>query len=114
MHHQKNESDLQNDQVDDTVSENSVDRTFDKARFYGFLRTRNKPSKGAYKQYKLPKKNEGEDPNEYAERCYETVGVRPVATGPLKMPGPNTLCPCKATYEDGKRKKFKKCCGRGF
>jgi len=92
---------------------NAFARTHDRPKFQSFLRSRRKPQKGELAQIDLPEKKEGEDEIAYANRCYEAVGVRPTMTGPMKMPKPNKPCPCGAKYDNGKPKKFKKCCGKG-
>jgi len=86
--------------------ENPYDRLYARQKFYHFIRQRNKPSKGEMKNYKLPKRETEEPLQEYFDRCYKEVGVRPAPIGPIKMPKPNSKCLC------GSGKKFKKCCER--
>jgi hypothetical protein len=77
-------------------------------QYYGFLRRRNKPSKGNQKTIKFPPMDDKEDINDYFARCHKTVGARPAPIGPMKKQPVNSSCICKSG------KKFKKCCGRGL
>jgi len=94
------------------MEEEIFQKLFGKQAFYSFLRSRKKPLKGEEKVLFIPDQLEKENDIDYKKKVFKETGVRITMTGPLKMPGPNSPCPCKATYPDGKPKKFKICCGR--
>lgn len=93
------------------MDEEIFQRLYGKQAFYSFLNKKKKPQRGKDKVITIPDKKEDENIINYEKRVYEETGHRLKMTGPLRMPKPNQPCPCGKVYEDGKRIKFKKCCG---